>query len=52
MTGDPKLSYFKLQLDGVPPFLRKGLVKEFLLTFIASAGLFGLCVAVIWWLAS
>lgn len=51
MTGDPKLSYFKLQLNDVPSFLRRGLVKEFFVTFAASAGLFGLCVVAIWWLA-
>lgn len=51
MTGKPNLSYFRLELKEMPRGVRKGLWKQFLLSFAATGGAFLLCMALVWWLA-
>lgn len=51
MTGDPKLNYFRLQLDDVPTCMRRGLLRQFLFTAAITGSVFGISMALIWWLA-
>jgi hypothetical protein len=50
MMGNPNLSYFRLELKGLPHGVRRGLWKQFFLSFAVTAVLFVGCMVVVYWL--